>query len=83
MSHGFPSTRGSLGQAPPGDVTSPDSGVLVAGPAGLSPRLLSLCDSITGLGERGTCVDRAHSDLSQAFDFLPPDILIKTCIRRN
>lgn len=53
------------------------------GQQGCHPELVSLCDRITGLGERGTCVDRAHSDLPEAFDFLPPDILIKTCIRRN
>lgn len=45
--------------------------------------LLSFSDRITGLVEKGNCVDIVHSDLSEAFDLLPPDILIKTCIIRN
>lgn len=45
--------------------------------------LLSLSDRITGLLEKGNCVDIVHPDFSEAFDLLPPDILIKTCIIRN
>lgn len=45
--------------------------------------LLSFSDRITGLVGKGSCVDIVHSDLSKAFDLLPPDILIKTCIIRN
>lgn len=42
-----------------------------------------LSDRIPGVVEKGNCVDIVHSDLSEAFDLLPPDILIKTCIIRN
>lgn len=42
-----------------------------------------LSDRIPGVDEKGNCVDIVDSDLSEAFDLLPPDILIKTCIIRN
>lgn len=45
--------------------------------------LLSFSDRITVLLEKGNCVDIVHPDFSEAFDLLPPDILIKTCIIRN
>lgn len=79
---GFPSPRGSPGQVPPGDVMSPDSG---AGGRASRAVTRTWCLAVTespGWG-RGARVDGARSDLSEAFAFLPPDILIKTCIRRN
>lgn len=49
LSTGFPSTRGYLGQVPPGDVTSPDSGA-AASVGGRASRVVTqtCCLCVTG-----------------------------------
>lgn len=83
---GFQSMHGSLGQGTNGDTRCPESGApaSVAWMVGLVTQIYCpLSDRIPGVDEKGNCVDIVDSDLSEAFDLLPPDILIKTCIIRN